>query len=81
VLFQIFLQGVHRNDHYGDINLISGKPFPVLAAQPKWMRFRVLNGASSRPWLLTIVNNNGQEISSKICYVSVDSSTFVHEHN
>jgi FtsP/CotA-like multicopper oxidase with cupredoxin domain len=62
-------QGVHEDDHYGDINLVSGIPFPRLAAQPKWVRFRLLNAAVTRPWLLSLKDQNGMEVSSKICQV------------
>jgi FtsP/CotA-like multicopper oxidase with cupredoxin domain len=64
------LQGVHEDDHYGDINLVSGIPFPRLAAQPKWVRIRLLNAAVSRPWLLSVKDQIGAEISSRICQVS-----------
>jgi FtsP/CotA-like multicopper oxidase with cupredoxin domain len=63
-------EGVHRNSHFGDINLVSGIPFPRLEAEPKWVRFRLLNAAVARPYLLSLVNAQGQEVSSKHCYVS-----------
>jgi hypothetical protein len=62
-------QPVFQNSHFGDINFVSGKPFPLLSAQPKWVRFRVLSAAVSRPWLLQFVDNDGAEVGSKICHV------------
>jgi FtsP/CotA-like multicopper oxidase with cupredoxin domain len=60
---------VHENSHFGDINMVSGIPFPLLNAPGKWQRFRLCNGAVSRPWLLTLVTNTGAEVASKHCYV------------
>ncbi len=62
-------QDVHENSHFGDINMVSGIPFPVLRAEARWQRFRLCNGALSRPWLLSIVDNSGKEVSSQHCYV------------
>ncbi len=63
-------EGVHKDNHYGDINLVSGIPFPRLAAQPKRVRFRVLSAAVTRPWLLSLVTEANVEVSSKICKAS-----------
>jgi hypothetical protein len=38
---------VHKDDLYGDINLVSGIPFPTMNMEPKWLRFRLLNAAVS----------------------------------
>ncbi len=32
------MQDVHRNSHFGDFNVVSGKVMPKFAAQPKWYR-------------------------------------------
>ena len=31
-------EGVHRNSHFGDLNVVSGKIMPKFAAEPKWYR-------------------------------------------
>jgi FtsP/CotA-like multicopper oxidase with cupredoxin domain len=60
---------VHKDNFYGDINLISGIPFPNINLDPKTYRFRLLNAAVSRPFLLQIRDSNNIEISSKICTI------------
>jgi FtsP/CotA-like multicopper oxidase with cupredoxin domain len=62
-------EGVHRDNHYGDINLVSGIPFPRLDAQAKRVRFRLLSAGVTRPWLLSLVTEGNVEVSSKICKV------------
>lgn len=59
----------HKDNLYGDINLVSGIPFPNINLDPKTYRFRILNAAVSRPYLLQIKNENGDELSSKMCYI------------
>ena len=59
----------HKDDLYGDINLVSGIPFPNMKLDAKWYRFRLLNAAVSRPYLLKIVDDNLKEISSSICKI------------
>ena len=48
------LEGVHKDAFYGDINMVNGVPFPVMTLKPKKYRFRILNGAVTRPFLLKI---------------------------
>lgn len=59
----------HKNNFYGDINLVSGIPFPNVNLDPKTYRFRILNAAVSRPYLLQIKTMDNIEISSKICKI------------
>jgi len=59
----------HEKDFYGDINLVSGIPFPDMQIQPKWYRFRFLNAAVSRPYLIKIKNSDLQDISNSICKI------------
>jgi FtsP/CotA-like multicopper oxidase with cupredoxin domain len=59
----------HKDDLYGDINLVSGIPFPNMKLNAKWYRFRLLNAAVSRPYLLKIVDEQNKEISSTICKI------------
>ena len=61
--------GVHLNSLYGDVNLVNGIPFPVMSLEPKWNRFRVLNSAVSRPWIIKIKDSNLNDISQKICKI------------
>jgi len=67
---------VHKNNLYGDINLISGIPFPNINLEPKWYRFRILNAAISRPYLLKIVDLRRREVSSKICKIIATDGGF-----
>ena len=67
-------KSVHERDMYGDINAVNGIPFPVMSIEPKWIRFRWLNAAISRPYLITLrhvssVTGEMREISSEICYI------------
>ncbi|CAF0713561.1 unnamed protein product [Adineta steineri] len=57
----------HELSLYGDINLVSGIPFPRMPLEPKWYRFRILNAAVSRPWLLKILNSKYEDISKTYC--------------
>ncbi|CAF4814140.1 unnamed protein product, partial [Rotaria sp. Silwood2] len=68
---QLFIDplGVHQISLYGDINLMSGIPFPRMLLSPKWYRFRFVNSAVSRPFLLKIKNGALQDVSYNICKV------------
>jgi len=59
----------HKDNFYGDINLVSGIPFPNINLDPKTYRFRILNAAVSRPYLLQIKTSDNKEISSQICTI------------
>ena len=59
----------HKDDLYGDINLVSGIPFPNMPLEPKWYRFRLLNAAVSRPYLLKIKDAQNKDVSANICKV------------
>lgn len=59
----------HKNDLYGDINLVSGIPWPKMPLEPKWYRFRVLNAAVSRPYLLKLKDDKLQDVGPNICKV------------
>jgi len=56
----------HKNNLYGDINLVSGIPFPNMPLDAKWYRFRFLNAAVSRPYLLKWKLENGFGSSSSV---------------
>jgi FtsP/CotA-like multicopper oxidase with cupredoxin domain len=60
---------IHKDDFYGDINTVSGIPFPNIRLESKTYRFRILNAAVSRPYLLQIRDSKNQEVSSKICSI------------
>lgn len=70
---------VHENSLYGDINLVSGIPFPVMTIEPKWNRFRVLNAAVSRPYLLKIKDSNLNDISQNICKIIATDGGYRNE--
>lgn len=62
----------HKDNFYGDINYVSGKPWPVLTSNPKWVRFRILNTGIVRPYLLHIVNQAGDKVQH-VCKVREQS--------
>lgn len=72
--------GVHENNLYGDINLVSGIPFPILNLEPKWLRFRLLNTAVARPYLLKIKDNRLNDISQRICRIIATDGGFRKTH-
>ena len=69
----------HKDNLYGDINLVSGIPFPNMKLDAKWYRFRLLNAAVSRPYLLKIVDEQNKEISSTICKIIATDGGFRDE--
>jgi len=69
----------HKDNLYGDINFVSGIPFPNMKLEPKLYRFRLLNAAVSRPYLLKIVDENLKEISSNICKIIAADGGFRDE--
>jgi len=72
--------GVHEDDLYGDINMVSGIPFPTMNMEPKWLRFRLLNAAVSRPYLLKIKDNRLNDISQRICRIIATDGGFRRTH-
>jgi bilirubin oxidase len=72
--------GVHENNLYGDINLVNGIPFPKMNFEPKWIRFRLLNAAVSRPYLLKIKDSKLNDISQRICRVIAADGGFRKTH-
>ena len=66
----------HKNNFYGDINTVSGIPFPKIDLDPKTYRFRILNAAVSRPYLLQIKTMDNKEISSQICMIIATDGGF-----
>lgn len=72
--------GEHEDDLYGDINLVSGIPFPVMNLEPKWLRFRLLNAAVARPYLFKIKDNKLNDISQRICRIIATDGGFRRTH-
>jgi hypothetical protein len=52
-----------------DINTVNGVPFPEMPLLPKSYRFRFVNSAVSRPWLLKIKDAFGRDVSQTMCYI------------
>ena len=60
----------HKDDLYGDLNLVNGIPFPLMPLDPKWYRFRLLNAAVSRIYQWQIRDENGTvNIAHTMCQV------------
>jgi FtsP/CotA-like multicopper oxidase with cupredoxin domain len=70
----------HEDDLYGDINLVNGVPFPEMDLEPKWVRFRILNAAVSRPYLFKIKDHRLNDISQRICRVIAADGGFRRSH-
>jgi FtsP/CotA-like multicopper oxidase with cupredoxin domain len=70
----------HQDNLYGDINLVNGIPFPQMNFDPKWIRFRLLNAAVSRPYLLKIKDSKLGDISQRICRVIATDGGFRRTH-
>jgi FtsP/CotA-like multicopper oxidase with cupredoxin domain len=79
---QLFMNhlDVHKDDLYGDVNTINGIPFPQMNLQPKWIRFRILNAAVSRPYLFKIKDHRYNDISQRICRVFASDGGFSRSH-
>lgn len=61
---------IHKDNFYGDINLVSGIPFPKMPLEPKQYRFRILNAAVARPYLLKIRRATTlQDVMPSMCQV------------
>jgi len=71
---------VHKNDLYGDINLVNGIPFPEMNIEPRWNRFRILNAAVSRPYLLKIKDHRLNDISQRLCRIIATDGGFRQNH-
>lgn len=59
----------HKNNLYGDINMVNGVAFPHMSLQPKWYRFRLLVSSVSRPYIWGIHTPEGNPIHSEYCWV------------
>jgi len=66
----------HEISLYGDINLVNGIPFPQMNFEPKWIRFRLLNAAVSRPWLIKLKDEKLNDVSQRICRVIASDGGF-----
>jgi hypothetical protein len=62
-------EGVHERSLYGDINLVSGVPWPRMLLEPKWYRMKFLNAATSRPWLIKYKDDFGKDVGHEVCVV------------
>lgn len=72
--------GAHVDNLYGDVNLVSGIPFPEMSIEPRWQRFRLLNAAVSRPFLLKIRDSRLMDISQRVCRVIAADGGYRKSH-
>lgn len=79
---QLFVDhfNAHKDDLYGDINTVNGIPFPQMNFEPKWIRFRILNAAVSRPYLFKIKDHRLNDISQRICRIIASDGGFANSH-
>ena len=61
--------GVHKENLYGDINMVNGVPFPNQPLEAKPYIFRFLNAGVSRPFKYRIETASGASVSDKICQI------------
>jgi len=59
----------HKDDLYGDINLVSGIPWPNMNLQPKWYRFRFLVASVSRSYIIKIKDASLNDVHQNVCKV------------
>ena len=71
--------GVHKDNLYGDINMVNGVPFPNQPLEAKPYIFRFLNGAVSRPFKYRIETAAGTSVSDKICQIIGADGGFRYE--
>jgi len=53
------------NDHsgiYGDVNLVNGRPWPLMHVEPRKYRFRMLNAAASRSYDLSLSTGDAMTV-------------------
>jgi FtsP/CotA-like multicopper oxidase with cupredoxin domain len=70
----------HKDDLYGDINLVNGIPFPEMDLAPQWQRFRILNAAVSRPYLVKIKDHRLNDIGHRVCRIIATDGGFRQNH-
>ncbi len=63
-------QGVHEDMHFGDVNLVSGIPWPTVTLDNEVVHFRFLVASVSRPYLLHIKDEYGNKVGQNYCVVS-----------
>jgi FtsP/CotA-like multicopper oxidase with cupredoxin domain len=59
----------HEDNLFGDINMVNGVPWPVMSVKAKHHRFRVLNSAPSRPYIIQVRDDYGKEVGSQVCHI------------
>ncbi|WSQ06996.1 multicopper oxidase domain-containing protein [Streptomyces sp. NBC_01231] len=52
----------------GPFTTVNGVIWPYLRVEPRWYRFRVVNGANTRQYRLTLTDENGQAVPSGSVY-------------
>ncbi|MEV0621446.1 multicopper oxidase domain-containing protein [Nonomuraea sp. NPDC050404] len=57
----------------GPYTLVNGTVWPYAEVKPAWYRFRVLNAASIRPYLLQLVDENGQPVTGRVFQIGSDA--------
>lgn len=59
--------GPHKKSFFGDINMVSGIPWPRATVDPRSYNLRLLNAAASRPYLIRFVDSAKNDIGPEIC--------------
>ena len=59
--------GPHNMNLFGDVNLVNGVRWPILATKPRWTRFRIVNASPSRLYKLQLVNEAGVNVGATVC--------------
>jgi len=74
------IHDIHKDDLYGDINTVNGIPFPQMNIDPRWHRFRILNAAVSRPYLLKIKDARLNDVAHRICRIIASDGGYRQTH-
>ncbi|MFI9550704.1 multicopper oxidase family protein [Nonomuraea endophytica] len=57
----------------GPYTLVNGTVWPYAEVKPAWYRFRIVNASSIRPYLLRLVDQNGQPVPGRVFQIGSDA--------
>ena len=63
------IPSAHKVNLYGDINMVSGIPWPNMNLMPKWYRFRFLDASVSRSYILKVKDSTLKDVHQDVCKV------------
>ncbi|SDH10777.1 Multicopper oxidase with three cupredoxin domains (includes cell division protein FtsP and spore coat protein CotA) [Sinosporangium album] len=57
----------------GPYTLVNGTVWPYAEVRPRWYRFRLLNASSIRPYLLRLVDEQGESVAGRVFQIGSDA--------